>query len=180
MYADMPDQLQITPGETLDVIERTEGLLAFDARFAPGGSAPPPHYHPVQDEHFEVLEGALMVELAGEERPLRTGEILDIPRGTAHRMWNPHPDPARARWETRPAGRTESWFAALASLQGTRHVGPSGQPKLLPFAALAHEYSDTFRLASRPRALGAVAVSVLASVARASRRAPTASERVRP
>jgi mannose-6-phosphate isomerase-like protein (cupin superfamily) len=136
----MTDLLQITPGETLDVVDRAADVLVFDARWAPGGSAAPPHYHPAQDEHFEVLEGALTVDVAGERRRLQAGETLDIPRGTKHRMWNPDEQPARARWETRPPGRTESWFAALAALQGTEHVDGSGRPKPLPFAALADEY----------------------------------------
>jgi hypothetical protein len=168
----MADRLKIGLGETLEVLERTPELLALEASYAPGGVAPPAHYHPEQEEHFEVLDGELRVEVAGVERRLRPGETLDIPPGTSHRMWNPHSLPARARWETRPAGRTERWFTALAGLQETDYVDSAGRPKVLPFAALAHEYRDTFRLASRPRAIGRIAVDVLAYVARAVGREP--------
>jgi mannose-6-phosphate isomerase-like protein (cupin superfamily) len=168
----MPSRLRISPGETLDVVERTAAVLALEAGYAPGGSPPPAHYHPEQDEHFEVLEGALRVELAGVERDLGAGETLDIPRGTAHRMWNPNAQPARARWETRPSGRTEEWFAALAALQGTDHVDASGRPKVLAFAALAHQYRNTFRLAARPGAAVRVALAALAGIAQATGRAP--------
>jgi mannose-6-phosphate isomerase-like protein (cupin superfamily) len=174
----MTDHLQITPGETLDVTDRAADVLVFDARWAPGGSAPPAHYHPAQDEHFEVLEGALTVDVAGERRRLQAGETIDIPRGTKHRMWNPDAQPARARWETRPPGRTENWFAALAALQGTEHVDASGRPKPLPFAALADDYRDTFRLAIGPPALGALAVSALAWVARAAGRQADPADQV--
>jgi mannose-6-phosphate isomerase-like protein (cupin superfamily) len=168
----MAEELKITPGETLTVLERGPDVLVLEASYSPGGSAPPAHYHPSQDEHFEVLEGALQVEVDGARRQLLAGETLDIPRGTAHRMWNPDAVPAVARWETRPPGRTEQWFASLAALQGTDHVDANGRPKPLPFAALAQRYGDTFRLAIRPAPLGGVAVAALAAVARLMGRAP--------
>jgi mannose-6-phosphate isomerase-like protein (cupin superfamily) len=167
----MSDRLQITPGEALDVVERSPDVLALEASWSPSGSAPPVHYHPAQDEHFEVLEGTLRVELDGAERSLSAGETLDIPRGTRHRMWNPEPVPARARWETRPAGRTEEWFTALAALQGTGHVDANGRPKPLPFAALANKYSDTFRLGAQPEFAVRGALGVLATVAKLTGRA---------
>ena len=72
----------------------------MEGRYAPGGRPPPAHYHPAQEEHFEVLEGALRVRLDGEERDLRQGETVDIPRGMKHQMWNPNDEPARVLWQT--------------------------------------------------------------------------------
>ena len=168
----MVRRLHITPGETLEVVERTPESLVFEATYAPGGSAPPPHYHPDQDERFHVRSGTLRVDVSGTESDLTAGETLEITRGTAHRMWNPHAQPAQTRWETRPAGRTEEWFAALAALQGTDHVDADGTPKALPFAALARRYDDTFRLAVGPPGVGRIAVAGLAGAARATGRAP--------
>jgi Cupin domain len=173
----MLNSLQLSPGERLDVIERASAMLVVEAAYAPGGSAPPAHYHPTQDEHFDVVEGVLRVEVAGVQRDLRAGDTLDIPRGTSHRMWNPFARPARARWETRPAGRTEDWFTALAALQGTDHVDATGRPKLLPFAALAHDFRDTFRLAARPEPAVQTALRALAGIARATGQAPREPER---
>jgi hypothetical protein len=173
----MSERLHIGPGEVLEVLERTPALLVLEAAYAPDGRPPPAHYHPAQDEHFEIVEGALRVEVAGVERDLRAGEMLDIPRGTPHRMWNPNAEAARARWETRPAGRTQAWFAALAALQGTEHVDASGRPKLLAFASVAHGYGDTFRLAVRPEAAARLGLGALAGLARATGRAPAAPAR---
>lgn len=167
----MPDRLQITPGKHLDVRERTPAALVLEAAYARRQRAPA-HYHPAQDEHFDILDGVLLVDLAGTRRDVHAGETLDIPRGTPHRMWNPHTRPARARWETRPAGRTEAWFTALADLQGTGHVDDNGTPKVLPLAALAHAYRDTFRLAAGPKPATRLAVAALAGAARATGRAP--------
>jgi predicted ATPase len=54
----------------------------------------------------------------------------------------------------------------------TEHVDASGRPKALPFAALADTYRDTFRLVIGPPAIGRLAVSALALVARTTGRAP--------
>jgi hypothetical protein len=172
----MPTSLQISPEERLDVLEHGPAVLVMEAGYAPGGSAPPTHYHPSQDERFDILDGVLRVEVAGVRRDLPTGETIAIPRGTPHRMWNPFAQPARVRWETRPAGRTEEWFTALAALQGTRHVDARGRPKTLPFAALAHAYRDTFRIAG-PEPATRIAIPALAGAARATRRAPQQAAR---
>ena len=145
----MADRFDITAGERLEVIQDTAAVLTVEATYAPRGIRPPAHYHPRQDEHFEVLEGSLRVQVNGAERSVRAGEVLDIPRGSPHRMWNPADGPARVRWQTRPAGATKEWFAALAALQGTHHVDSGGRPRPLAFAALAHAHRGTFRLAPR-------------------------------
>jgi quercetin dioxygenase-like cupin family protein len=168
----MTDRFSITSGESLEVLEHTPEVLVLEASWAPGGSPPPAHYHPGQDERFEMLEGAVEVELDGTRRGLNAGETLDILRGTRHRMWNPSATAARARWETRPAGRTEEWFRALAALQGTKHVDAHGRPKPLPFAAIAARYRDTFRLAAGPEPVSRAAVAALAGIARVTGQAP--------
>lgn len=58
----MADRFDITAGERLQVVEDTPEVLTVEAYFAPRGNRPPAHYHPRQDEHFEVLEGSLRVQ----------------------------------------------------------------------------------------------------------------------
>jgi Cupin domain len=171
----MADQLAITAGERLEVIEDNAEVLTVVASYAPRGTRPPPHYHPRQDEHFEVLDGNLRVQVAGVERDLHAGDTLDIHRGTAHCMWNPTDRAARLRWETRPAGNTKAWFTALAALQGTRHVDQHGRPTPLAFAALAHAHRDTVRLALGSDSIERLVVGAAAALAHATGRAPNAS-----
>jgi hypothetical protein len=64
MVAPVPEVLQITPGEALEVRAASDELLVLEARYAPQGA----HLRPAQDERFEVLEGVLRVELAGAQR----------------------------------------------------------------------------------------------------------------
>ena len=102
----MARTLKITPTESVTVRESGPELLEVEARYGEAGKPPPKHFHPDQDEHFEVLAGRLRVRAGDEDRTLQAGDEIDIPRGTVHQMWNPGPDQARVRWQTRPAGRT--------------------------------------------------------------------------
>ena len=134
----MPEELKIAPGTTLTVVSRSEGELELRARYEAGGSPPPAHLHPAQDEHFEIVEGAIVAVVADREVEVRAGETLEVPRGTAHKMWNAGEEPAVTRWITRPAGRTLDWVREIAAVQ-------SGEPLGDP-ATLLERYADVFGL----------------------------------
>src|SRR5688572_3854566 len=108
--------LKITPVESVTVVQSTPELLEVEGSWAPKGSPPPKHYHPAQDEHFEVRSGRLRVRVDGAERELGPGDAIGIPRGAVHQMWNAGDEEARALWQTRPAGRTREWFETIDSL----------------------------------------------------------------
>ena len=127
----MSRTLKITPTESVTVQVSKPELLEVEAVYAPAGKEPPKHYHPSQDEHFEVLEGSIRVRAGDEERTLGVGDEIDIARGTVHKMWNPASGDARVLWQTRPGGRTESWFASIDALHARaggaeRDAGPAG------------------------------------------------------
>jgi quercetin dioxygenase-like cupin family protein len=158
---------KLTPHETVTVVRSEPELLEVEAEYGPSGKPPPPHLHPAQDEHFEVLAGELTARLdGGPEQKLHAGETIDIPRGTKHQMWNAAAAEARVRWETKPAGRTEDWFKAVDGL--VRDAGGK-QPSPLAFAPLLEEYGDVFRLAVGPDALVRPATKVLGALGRLRR-----------
>jgi len=140
----VPETLKLTASESLTIGESNGELLEVEATYGPGGNPPPAHLHPSQDEHFGVLEGSVRARVGGVERDLGAGEEIDIPRRTPHQIWNPGYAPARVRWQTRPAGRTEAWFRALDRLQREGKVGRT--VSMLP---LLFKYRDVFRLAPR-------------------------------
>jgi mannose-6-phosphate isomerase-like protein (cupin superfamily) len=146
----MADTLKLTPHETVTIRKSTPELLEVEGNWGPGGKPPPPHYHPAQDEHFEVLDGTLTAKLGGEEFDLGPGQKLEIPRGTHHQIWNEGDVPARALWETRPAGRTEEWFRSIDRLIQEGRVGSRGMPGPLAFGVYLTEYRDVFRLGVAP------------------------------
>jgi uncharacterized protein YaiE (UPF0345 family) len=147
-------------------------LVEVEATYQPGSVEPLAHCHPAQDERFEVLEGALRVDLAGSERAYGAGETLEVPRGTRHAMWNPGDAPARVRWETRPALRSEEFFELAASLAERGELTATGARSPLVGAAVMHEYRDVFRPVSPPAAVRAIAFPILAGIARMSGKAP--------
>lgn len=153
---------RLTPSESVTVVDHAPAALVVEATYGPAGRPPPAHLHPVQDERFTVLDGTLSARVDGQERTLHAGDVLDVPRGADHTMWNADPQqPAHVRWETRPAGRTEDWFAALDAAATTNPVA---------LAPLVRAYDDTFRLAG-PRWLLVPALAALAIVARLTGRA---------
>jgi mannose-6-phosphate isomerase-like protein (cupin superfamily) len=124
----------------------TDGeLLEVESIWAGGGQQPPEHYHPHQEEHFEVLEGELRARVGGTEHTVRAGETLDVPARTPHSMWNPGPVRARAVWQTRPALKTEAFFELVWRLAQAAHAGEQG-PTADETAAMMREYEDEFRL----------------------------------
>ncbi|HZA59890.1 MAG TPA: cupin domain-containing protein [Solirubrobacterales bacterium] len=82
----MSRTLKITPTESVTVRESTPELLEVEATYGPASKEPPKHYHPSQDEHFEVLEGSVRVQAGDDARTLGAGEVIDIPRRTVHQM----------------------------------------------------------------------------------------------
>jgi quercetin dioxygenase-like cupin family protein len=160
----MSEPLKITPSESVEIRSSDAEALVVEATYLPG-KPPPKHFHPGQDEHFEVLEGEVTIELAGEERTYTAGEEFEVPRGAVHTFWNASEAPARVRWRTFPAGRTEQWFRAINRLQVEGRVGKDEMPSALAFGVLLTEYRDTFRLAG-PDPLLRPALALLAALGR--------------
>lgn len=138
--------LKLTPIESVEIRSADAGELEVLVTYL-HGDPPPKHFHPEQDERFEVTEGTVRIELKGEVRDLRAGDAVEIPRGAVHRLWNPEQEAARAIWRTSPAGRTEQWFRALDALHREGRTGKNGEPGPLAFGVLLSEYRDVFRLA---------------------------------
>jgi quercetin dioxygenase-like cupin family protein len=157
------DTLKLTPHETLTITSASPEALEVEAVYGPGGSPPPAHFHPAQDEHFEVLDGELRARVDGVEHTLGPGDKLDIPRGTKHQMWNASAAESRVRWLTSPAGRTEQWFRAVDRV--VREAGGK-QPGPLAFGTLLAEYGDVFRLAVAPEPVLRPVVAALGAAGR--------------
>jgi quercetin dioxygenase-like cupin family protein len=138
---------ELTPSESIRVRSHTPEALEVEGTWGPDGTPPPKHFHPAQDERFEVLEGVLTARVDGVERELRAGDALDVPRGAVHQMWNAGDVPVRALWRTSPAGRTAEWFAAIDGVRRSGRVDGNGMPGPLAFGVYLTEYRDVFRLA---------------------------------
>ena len=117
-------------------------LHEIRATYAPESPLAVAHFHPAQDERFEVLEGELLFVVDGNERRVGAGETLDIPRGSVHQVRNPGTFPAVADWQTRPALRTGEFLEAAAAARATGDLDA-----LLEVVAA---YDDVFVLGDQP------------------------------
>ena len=105
--------LQGPDGYVLRLVSIEPDLLQMEASYGGTGQFPPKHFHPGQDEHFEVLEGVVRTIVDGEERSYEAGDTFDIPAGTVHQM--AADPPARLKWEVRPALKTADFFETVYS-----------------------------------------------------------------
>lgn len=122
----MPDRLENpATGQTITMVEETGEVLVMESTYRAGGPPAPKHLHPSQDEHFEVLSGAVVATVDGERRELTEGDVLDIPAGTVHDFGG-HPDrDGTVRWEVRPPQRTRGFFEALFGLAAQPEPDPA-------------------------------------------------------
>jgi|SRR5215210_1879086 len=152
----------------------TDGeLLEVESVYTkPTPSRPPVHYHPAQEEHFEVLEGELCVVINGGRKTLGEGETLAVPQGTPHTMWA-ESSGVRVDWQTRPALETEAFFEIVYGLARDGRVNGKGAPNLLQAAVIARFYADVFRLASPPWPIQQLLFAVLAPIGKLLGHRPT-------
>jgi mannose-6-phosphate isomerase-like protein (cupin superfamily) len=120
-------------GYRLKLVRITDELLVMEGSYSGEGGLPPEHYHPRQDEHFEVREGAVRTVIDGQERRYVAGDAFDVPAGTPHQMAGD--GAARVHWEVRPALKTAEFFERAYSDD--------------PGADFLETFADEFRLTGR-------------------------------
>jgi quercetin dioxygenase-like cupin family protein len=112
-------------------------VLEMEATYTGTGQLPPEHLHPRQVERFEVLEGSVRAIVAGSESRYSPGEAFEVPAGTPHQMTAE--EPARMRWEVRPAMRTAEFFERLYAML-------AGEGEDASLADLLEEFSEEVRM----------------------------------
>ena len=105
-------------------------LLQMDWIGRPGWKAGPVHVHPYQEETFEVLSGTLGSYVAGVERTHKPGdEMVLVPAGAKHTVWNEGEEEVHALVEFRPASvrvRTETVLETICGLAQDGKVSKAG------------------------------------------------------
>ena len=161
---------------TLRVVQsaaETSGeLLGLEATYEPGSVEPVRHFHPSQQEHFEIVAGTVEAWVDGKSRTLTAGDQLDIPAESVHAMWNAGTERARVMWQTRPALRTEEFLRVVARLAQEGKLTSKGTRDPLLGAAVMQKFREEFRPMNPPPAVQAVAFPALAAIARLLGRRP--------
>jgi mannose-6-phosphate isomerase-like protein (cupin superfamily) len=125
-------------GFVLRIDQLDDQLLAMEAHYRGDAPLAQAHYHPSQDERFEVLSGRIHAVIGGQELWFGEGQTFDIPAGPSHQM--AAEGPTRLRWEVRPALRTAEFFERFY------HALDNGFPEGTTRQEFLAEYADVFRL----------------------------------
>ncbi len=74
-------------GQTYTLKQLSDNSMAWHALFPPGTFVPP-HVHPTQDEFIYVLSGRYDLWLDGKELAAHAGDLVRLPQGRAHGIFN--------------------------------------------------------------------------------------------
>jgi mannose-6-phosphate isomerase-like protein (cupin superfamily) len=121
-------------------------LLEMIASWEPYSIKPMEHYHPYQDEQFDVLDGEMSLMLNGKTYILQKGDVVKIPAKTVHAMWNHSDNKAVMNWKVSPALHTEFFLETGMGLVADGKTGNNGMPGMLQTILLAQKYRKEFRL----------------------------------
>lgn len=166
----MPNEIRTRGGSRL-IFRRTGAdtngeLLEMEALYPPSSAQPPDHYHPYQEERFEVLQGKFRTKIDGVERTYETGETFTVPAKAPHWMHNISDTEGRLLWQVRPAMKTQAFFETMWGLEADGKTNANGVPSLLQLAVILREYADEFRASSPPYPLQRVLLGILTPIGR--------------
>jgi mannose-6-phosphate isomerase-like protein (cupin superfamily) len=118
-------------------------LLEVEIDAGPDSKPPVDHFHRVQEESFEILEGQVQFRIAGEQRTVGPGEPVVIPPGVAHVWWNSASGRLRMRCRFRPAGEMEDFWRVVFGLarEGRTRGGVPHPPPLM--GLVLNRYGDS-------------------------------------
>jgi quercetin dioxygenase-like cupin family protein len=99
-------------GQTYRPVQLSESSFAFDTLFPPGTFVPP-HFHPDQDEFIRVLQGDFDIWLDGEELKASAGDLIRMPMGSKHGIFNRSSADTRALFWVAPSRRLFDLFTRI-------------------------------------------------------------------
>jgi Cupin domain len=144
-------------------------VLHADVWAAPGGDVPA-HYHPSQEERFEVLEGTVRFVIGGKRVDAAPGTKLVAPVGVRHSFRNTGDVEAHLRVEVEPALRLQGFLEEAAALARARRYTRRGLPRrpgaIVELADLMVRYADVTVMAFPPRAIQRLTLRPLAALRR--------------
>jgi mannose-6-phosphate isomerase-like protein (cupin superfamily) len=166
-------------GETitfLETVAETGGeRFRMEIRVPGGreGMVGPEHFHPIQEERFEVRSGTARFRLDGREFDAGAGEEVVVPPRGVHIFGNAGPGELVMVSTYTPGLRsTEVFFETFFGLAQEGKVGRGGRPDLLTTVRTMHNCRDYFVVVKPPPAVQRVAFPPLAALARIAGRGP--------
>lgn len=90
----------------------TEECFSWHA-LLPAETFVPPHIHPDQDEYIHIQSGALDITLDGNQLSANTGDLISLPRGIAHGIFNNTGHDVSCLFWVTPTGKLMDLFRKL-------------------------------------------------------------------
>lgn len=140
-------------------------LLEMETVYNATSKEPPPHYHPLQEEDFTVLEGELTVRIDGQLKVLKPGDKLHVSKSQVHSMWNASSNKTVVSWKVQPALKTENLLETGAGLANDGKLNKRGMPGILQVALMARRFSSEFRLSKPAFPIQKIVFAILAPFA---------------
>jgi 5-methylphenazine-1-carboxylate 1-monooxygenase len=103
-------------GQTYVPKHVSERLFVWHATF-PAETFVPPHIHPTQDELVHVLDGELVIVLDDGEAAARAGDVVRLPMGQAHGIFNRSDATATCLFAVAPTRKLFDLFEAIHGLE---------------------------------------------------------------
>jgi mannose-6-phosphate isomerase-like protein (cupin superfamily) len=142
-------------------------LVEIEVEVQPDGFGAARHVHPYQSETFRILEGEVGFDRGGEKLVARSGDVVLVEAGTAHKFWNTGDGLARFVAEVRPALQFEQLLETMYGLAADGRTNRKGMPNPLRLAVVAREHFDDVRLPFPPAWMQRMGLSVGAPLGRA-------------
>lgn len=102
-------------GQTYVPKQLSESSFSWHATLPPGTFVPP-HIHPAQDEFIYVLDGRFDLLLNGAEAQAHPGDLIRLPMGIPHGIFNKTDSTLKCLFWVSPARRLFDLFWALHNL----------------------------------------------------------------
>ena len=118
-------------GQTYVPKQLTTSSFSWHATLPPGTFVPP-HIHPDQDEFLYILEGKFDFWLDGVEAVGEPGDLVKLPRGIPHGIFNKTEQTIKTLFWVTPALRLYDLFWAL------HNMGPEADPAEVVSVSAAH------------------------------------------
>jgi quercetin dioxygenase-like cupin family protein len=108
-------------GQTYTLKQASTDSMAWHAKFPPGTFVPP-HVHPTQDEFVYVLSGRYDLWLDGKEFTATTGDLVRMPKGIPHGIFNKSDADATSLFWVAPTRSLKTLFERIHNVPDPAEV----------------------------------------------------------
>ena len=108
-------------GQTYKPKQCSEASFAFDTLFPPGTFVPP-HIHTDQDEFIYIHDGKFELFLDGQTKFAATGDLIRMPMGIPHGIFNKSGSPVKALFWVAPARGLYELFTRIHTVADPAEV----------------------------------------------------------